>query len=115
MGKRGFFRRCICALLALRVEHLHVGCNDLGGIAFDALLVVPGLGLDAPLQINQLSFDQVFSADLGQFPESDDLVPLGLFFILHASNCFESARERSRRGLQRGKRAKTEWFVSFTD
>src|SRR5438445_5614853 len=70
-------------LVAFAVEHLHLIGDDFGAVALlSRLFVVPGIGADRTLDVDELPLAQILAADLRQFSPGDDVVPLGPFLLL---------------------------------
>src|SRR5207249_5467661 len=67
-------------LVALAIEHLHLIGDDLGAVALlSRLFVVPTIGADRALDVDELSLAMILTADLRQFSQGDDVVTLGTF------------------------------------
>src|SRR5205085_9637382 len=87
-GRRGRASRTVAAArfaVAFAIEHLQLAVDDLGAIALLAgLLVLPAIGADRALDVDQRALAQILPADFGQAGPGDDVVPLGALLLLAA-------------------------------
>src|SRR5690606_20536329 len=70
------------ATLAHAAKHLHLVGDDVGRVAFDALLVGVLVGAQRAFDVDLAALLQVLTGDLGQAAEEFHAMPLGAFLLL---------------------------------
>src|SRR6185295_16470799 len=71
------------AFVAAAVEHLHGVGDDLGAVLLHArFLVVPAIGADRALDVDELPLLQILAADLAELAPGGDVVPLRALLLL---------------------------------
>src|SRR5205085_9293522 len=80
LARRGVSAAAVRAALfiAAPIEHLHRAGDDFRAVLLlPRLLVVPAVGADRAVDVNELRLLQILPADLGELAPGDDVVPLG--------------------------------------